>query len=154
MEVLGGFVIDSYPHLPTLTGAIILVKMPGYNKKILVIEDELTTLKSITDELTGVGFPVITATDGITGLEMALANHPDLILLDILLPKMDGMEVLKKLRADGWGKTVPVVVLTSLEANDRVMQGVIEDEPSFYLLKKNWGLQDVTQKIKECLKIK
>lgn len=122
-------------------------------KKILVIEDEPSTLKSIVDELSSAGFSVSSATDGVTGLDAAFKEHPDVVLLDLMLPRQNGLELLKKLRADSWGKNASVIVLTALEANDKIMKSVIKDVPSFYLMKRNWNLFDLTQKVKECLHI-
>ncbi|PJC33288.1 hypothetical protein CO051_01715, partial [Candidatus Roizmanbacteria bacterium CG_4_9_14_0_2_um_filter_39_13] len=50
---------------------------------------------------------------------------------------MDGMTVLKQLRADEWGKNAKVIILTNLDANDRILQGVVDDHPSYYMVKSN-----------------
>lgn len=84
------------------------------NNKILIIEDELPLLEILTDELANEGYEVIKATNGKEGLEAALNNHPKLILLDILMPVMDGMKVITELRKDTWGKEATIVFLTNL----------------------------------------
>ena len=73
-------------------------------KKILIVEDEEIMLKALVEKFSSEGFEVVQAIDGEEGLKKALCEKPDIILLDILLPKMDGMAVLKKLREDTWGK--------------------------------------------------
>lgn len=120
-------------------------------KRILVIEDEPGTQKAIQDELAADGFETLGASDGETGLAMALKEKPDVVLIDILLPGMNGMDVLKKLREDAWGRRVPAILLTSLEANDKIMHGVVEDEPSYYLVKSRTSLQEVSDRVKKCL---
>lgn len=133
---------------------IILIHMLDSHKKILVVDDDPGMLKSIAAELSNSGFTVLEAADGEVGLTKALADHPDLILLDIMLPKLNGMEVLEKLRENAWGKSVPVILLTNLDADDAIMKEVMKNKPSFYLLKKNWTLRDVTERVNMCFNIK
>jgi len=123
-------------------------------KRILIVEDEKPLLRVLTDELVAHGFDVIAALDGEEGLALALKEHPDLVLLDIILPKMDGMTMLKRLREDVWGKTVPVILLTNVVPDERTMRGVIEDKVAYYLVKTEWKIGDVTQKIKDALGLK
>jgi len=72
-------------------------------KKILVIEDEKPMLDAVADTLKQHNFAVITADNGKDGLDTALREHPDLMLLDIFMPKMDGLTMLETLRNDPWG---------------------------------------------------
>ena len=76
------------------------------SKKILIVEDEGLLLEILETKFKKECFEVITARDGQAGLELALSQHPDLILLDIIMPKMDGMTMLKHLRADSVGKNI------------------------------------------------
>lgn len=120
--------------------------------KILIIEDEDVMLKTLTEKFTNEKFEVLTAQDGENGLKIALDHRPDIILLDIILPRMDGMTMLNKLRhTNAWGEKVPVVLLTNLNADDEIMKGVIENEPAFFLLKSNWTLEGVVKKVNERL---
>lgn len=122
------------------------------NKKILIIEDEIPLLKSFVAECLKNKLIVEQALDGETGLKLAMADHPDLILLDLVLPKMDGLEMLRKLRADAWGAKAEVMILTNLSENKRVAEamglGAFE-----YLLKSDWDLNEVMTKIKKKLKV-
>lgn len=128
--------------------------MDKIDKKILIIEDEEAMLKALDDTLTNAGFSTIKATGGGEGLNSAFALHPDVILLDILMPKINGMEVLKKLREDAWGKTVPVIILTNVSPDsDAALNAVVEDQPAFYLIKSDIKLDFVVEKVKEVLKI-
>ncbi len=118
-------------------------------KKVLIVEDDTLILKAYHDKFVEEGFEVHDAMDGERGLTMALAMHPDAILLDLNMPRMDGMTVMKKLREDAWGKKVPIVIITNLELNDDRLKGVVRDEPAFYLLKKNYTLEDLVSKVRE-----
>lgn len=122
--------------------------------KIAVIEDDEVLSKTLKGELEDTGFEVMQAYNGLDGLEMIFSKKPDLVLLDIVMPNMDGMTMLKKLReSDTDKKDVPVVLLTNLNADDKIMKGVVENEPSYYLVKSNYKIADVIEKVKDCLKI-
>ena len=82
--------------------------------KILIVEDEEPILRLLAEQFTANGFEVIQAKDGENGLAMAKEKKPDLIILDLFMPKMDGTTMLKKLRQNGkWGEKVPVIVITN-----------------------------------------
>lgn len=124
------------------------------NKKILIVEDEEAIQKAVSDALLNQEFSTLTARDGQEGLEIALREHPDLILLDILMPKMDGMIMFQKLRADEWGKKVPVIILTNVSPNaSSIINSVLQNEPAYYLVKSDVKLEGIVDKIKEVLKI-
>ncbi len=123
------------------------------NKKLLVIEDDNSLRNVLHEKLVLENFTVIEARDGEEGLSVALQQHPDLILLDIIMPKMDGISMMKKLRVtDEWGKHVPVILLTNISAEDeKLNQAIAEDEPAYYLVKSNWTIHDLIEKIRERL---
>lgn len=123
------------------------------NKKLLVIEaveDDISLRKILHDKFTLEGFNVIEAADGEQGLAMALSEHPDLIVLDILMPKMDGITMMKNLRkANEWGKKVPIILLTNLTADDeKINQAIVENEPAYFIVKSNWKIEELVEKIK------
>lgn len=120
------------------------------NYKILIVEDELPLLKVLTDKFTAEGFTVIQAKDGSEGLAVALKEHPDLILLDIIMPVMDGMTMLKKLREDNWGQNAPVVMLTNLSDSKNVSDAIASGIGDF-LVKSDWTLEDLLTKVKSRL---
>jgi len=127
-------------------------KQSKNNKTILVIEDERATLQLLTDRLSSEGFNVIEARDGEEGLQKALKEHPDLILLDIILPKIDGMVLLKTLRSDEWGKSIPVIILTNIN-DTKITAEVLENGAYDFLVKTDWKLEDVVKKVKERLRL-
>jgi len=126
--------------------------MADPKKIILVVEDEEPMQIVLKDILSFEGYHVSIAKNGIEGLDMALKEHPDLILLDILMPKMDGMVMLKKLRADDWGKTAEVMVLTNLDKNEEIAKAM-EGEVFDYFIKSDIKINEVVAKIKEKLSV-
>ncbi len=120
---------------------------------ILIVEDEEVIRKAYADELRDGGFSVLTAANGRDGLELALHEKPNLILLDILMPVMDGLTMMSELREKGeYGKNVSIILLTNLSPNEeRIMKAVTKNEPAYYLVKADWDLSKVVEKIKECL---
>lgn len=116
-------------------------------KKILVIEDDENIRKAIETKLKSVGFNVLTASDGSEGYNTALSERPDLILLDVILPVMDGVTVLDKLRADAWGKDVPIIILSNLSKVDAIEESK-QKGVKHYLVKTDWKLEDVVDKIR------
>ena len=119
-------------------------------KKILFVEDEPSLQKAVSEILTQEGFEVMTASDGEEGLEM-IKQKPDLVLLDLILPKKDGFQVLKEMKEDEKTKDIPVIVLTNLEGTGDV-EKALELGATTYLVKANYELEDVLAKIKEFLK--
>lgn len=126
--------------------------MVGQRKIVLITEDEPPMLRILTDKLTESGFETLQAKNGEEGLSLALQHHPDLILLDILMPKLDGLTMMNKLREDTWGKTVPIIVLTNVSADtDETLQAIIKTQPAYYFVKSNSKLDDIVEKVKELL---
>jgi len=121
--------------------------------KILIVEDEEVICKAYADELRDEGFAILIAKNGQVGLELALREKPDLILLDILMPIMDGLTMMDTLRQkDLYGKNVPIILLTNLSASEeKIMKAITKNEPAYYLVKSDWSLSAVMEKIKERL---
>lgn len=119
-------------------------------KKILIVEDEISLLKALADRLTREGFSTLEAKDGLEGLNMALQEHPDLILLDIIMPGMDGMEMLEKLKINPLSRNIPVILLSNLGDTSKILEA-IEAGAESYLIKANVKLEDVVKVIKEKL---
>ncbi|MFH1780657.1 MAG: response regulator [Candidatus Nealsonbacteria bacterium] len=118
------------------------------NKKILLIEDEAALQKTLGDVLGQEGYIVMSALDGEIGLKMAQAETPDLILLDLVLPKMHGFEVLKALKENIATKDIPVIVLTNLESMGDI-EKALELGATTYLVKASYTLEEVVDKIKK-----
>jgi len=119
-------------------------------KKILFVEDEAALQKTFGDILKQEGYEMLSALDGQKGLELAKSEKPDLILLDLVLPKMHGFEVLKSLKEDETTKDIPIIVLTNLEAMGDV-EKALEMGATTYLVKASYSLEEVVQKIKKAL---
>jgi len=119
-------------------------------QKILIIDDEKDLSEALSEALKSEGYEVSQAGNGKEGLSMALSEHPDLILLDILMPEMDGHDLLKKLREDEWGKTAKVVVMTVLDTMDSVAE-VLEEGVVDYVVKSEVSLVNTIEKVKEIL---
>ncbi len=117
--------------------------------KILIVEDDLGIFEAIKTKLSTVTYTVLNGKNGDEGLKIALKEHPDLILLDILMPIMNGVEMLKKLRKNDWGRTAKVLILTNLgyESKGKELKklGIENDN---YILKANWKLDELLKKIK------
>lgn len=120
-------------------------------QKVLVVEDELAYSKLLLDQLTAKGYEVIVAEDGEKGLAMAKKEKPNLIILDIRMPKMDGMTMLNQLRKDELGKKTKVIILTNLEPDDKMIGGVVTDQPLYYFVKSDIQFNNLLEKIKESL---
>ena len=121
-------------------------------KILLIVDDEEIVYKALSVQFTKDQLDILTVDNGVDGLKTALEHHPDLILLDILMPKMDGLTMLSKLREDEWGKTAKVVVLSNLSDTEKVKEAMSfgSDE---YLVKADWNVIDVASKIKNLLSL-
>ncbi len=115
-------------------------------KKILFIEDESALQKSLGELLRGKGYEVISALDGETGLKLAQTASFDLILLDLILPKIHGLQILEQLKSMSETKDIPVIVLTNIEGSVEV-ERAIELGARTYLVKASYNLEDVAEKI-------
>ena len=120
-------------------------------EKIVFIEDERTLQKMLGEALVAAGFSVASANDGEAGLALVLQEMPDLVLLDLILPKLDGFSVLQALKGDEKTKDIPVMVLTNLETAEDV-EKVITLGATTYLVKANYDLPDIVAKVREVLK--
>jgi len=116
-------------------------------KKVLIVEDEAALKNVLEDRLKDEEFEVLTAADGKEGLESALKNKPDIILLDIIMPKMNGIAMLTELRKDDWGKTAVVLLLTN-DSNPDSMSETLKNNASDYLIKSDWNLDSVVKIIR------
>lgn len=120
-------------------------------EKILIIEDEQALQKALGDILSQEGYQVIQALDGEIGLRLARQERPDLILLDLILPRLDGFGVLGSLKGDKELNSIPVIILTNLEEMENV-QKALELGATTYLVKANYTLKDILEKVKTALK--
>lgn len=114
--------------------------------KILIIEDEEVLLKVLQEKLESENFKVEVAFDGDSGISMSKKVKPDLILLDILLPKIGGLEVLTFLKKDAELKNIPVIVLSNLSASQDIKKALSLGAVD-YLVKTQHPINEVIEKI-------
>lgn len=121
-------------------------------KKILIIEDDKSIRQALVDKFSIEGFEVHESDNGKKGCEMAAELKPDLIMLDILMPKMDGLTCMEQIRSTNeYGKNVPIIILTNVEIDNDVLQKVSKYKPSFYCSKNDTKIQDIVTKAKTVL---
>lgn len=114
---------------------------------VLIVEDDAPIRRALVDKFTKEGYTATGAEDGEQGLAMAREGHPDAIVLDLLMPKMDGLTMLKHLREDAWGQEVPVLILTNSNTGEDVQEalklGVFD-----FLVKADWRIEDVVERVR------
>lgn len=125
--------------------------MASVQKNILIVEDEAPLINILAEKLEDEGFSAIKARNGEEGLRLALSKSVDLILLDIIMPVMDGMTMLQKLREDEKSKEIPVILLTNLNTIENISIA-LEEGAYDYLVKTDWSLDDVVDQVKKKLK--
>ena len=120
---------------------------------ILIVEDETSLRRALSDKFTREGFTVFDAKDGEVGLEVAVREEPQIILLDMMMPKMDGVTMLHQLRLkNDWGKCVPVLLLTNISSDDKRMLKEVSDDGSIdYLVKSDWPINKLVRRVRDTL---
>lgn len=119
-------------------------------RRILLAEDDRFLRKAAETALKRQGFSVLAAVDGDEALRMARAEAPDLILLDLIMPKLQGFEVLRALKADPATAATPVIILSNLGQESDVKQAM-EAGAAGYFVKANLSLQDLVKRVGEAL---
>ena len=119
-------------------------------KTILLIEDDSVILRILNNRLSEEGYNIFVAEDGESGLKKFKENRPDLILLDLILPKMDGISILREIRKDATASDMPVLILTNLKSNETVLES-LRLGVSDYILKVDYSPEELVKKVKEIL---
>lgn len=119
---------------------------------VLIVEDEGPMRRVLVDAFFKANFRVFEAVDGESGLRIAGSERPDFILLDLLMPRMDGMTMLRELRKSDWGKKAQVAVLTNFNDSERIHE-VAKCNVSDFWIKTDWTLKDLVSKVRERLKV-
>ena len=119
-------------------------------QSVLIIEDELTLRQALVMKLQKEGIDVFQAQNGEEGLEMAKTYRPNLVILDIIMPKMNGLDVLKGIKSNAGLLNIPVIVLTNLP-EESARKKVEELGGNEYLIKSNIPIEELTDKIKSYL---
>ncbi len=124
--------------------------MPATKSKILIIEDDSFLLTMYATKFELENFQVVTAEDGEKGLKLAQKEIPDIILLDVLLPKLNGFEVLKALKENSDTRDIKVLLLTNLSQRGEVQQGLSLGAVD-YLIKAHYMPSEVVEKVNKIL---
>lgn len=120
-----------------------------YAEKILVVDDDRDLLKLVADGLSQEGYHVLTATDAREALRIAYREHPDLIVLDIMLPGMDGIETCRRLREL---TEVPIIMLTAMSREKDVVRGLSAGADDY--VTKPFGMAELVARVRACLRRK
>jgi DNA-binding response OmpR family regulator len=125
--------------------------MTEQSKTILVVEDDPVLGVMYKTKLESEGYKIILATNGAEGLDMIKESHPDLVLLDIILPQLDGFSVLEEIAGDSKLKNIPVILLTNLGTEEDKTKG-LELGAKDYLVKADYTPEQINEKIQNFLK--
>jgi CheY-like chemotaxis protein len=121
------------------------------SKKVLLIDDDPLILRMYQNKLAGDGYIVVMAFNGKDGFLQAKNEKPNLILLDLMMPQMNGVETLKLLKGDPETKDIPTIILTSLEAKEEDLAKARELGAHEYLVKSQIDLKDLSEKVASIL---
>ncbi|MCD5382413.1 MAG: response regulator [Candidatus Pacebacteria bacterium] len=122
--------------------------MGEQKKRILIVDDSVDLAEALGTALTHEGFEVHLRHTGESGYDMACTEKPDVILLDIEMPDITGIEVLKRLRKDAWGASVPVIIMSVLDDMQKIAE-VVEEGGGAYVTKKDVNLFEIVNLVKE-----
>ena len=120
---------------------------------VLIVEDEPSLSEALKDKFTREGFHALVARNGEEGLKMAEENIPSIILLDIVMPKMDGVTMFKKLKENQNTANIPVIFLTNLSNAEQIAEE-LGDKNYQYLVKSDWDMKDVVGKVRSTMQEK
>ncbi len=118
-------------------------------KKVLAIDDENDALLILKTTLTSEGYEVLTATNGMDGLALAEEHIPDLIILDLLMPEMDGFEVLDELKSNDTTGQIPVIVVSGVSEKEKIKDALAEGVDYFII--KPYDYNDLVNKVQQAL---
>jgi DNA-binding response OmpR family regulator len=118
---------------------------------VLIVEDDTLIRKLYADAFELAGVNVITAENGEEGVQSALEHHPNAILMDIMMPGMNGHEAVSKIRKDSWGKTASIIFLTNMSDAENVVHAVAEGSDE-YIIKANATVKEVVNKTRMAMR--
>lgn len=116
-------------------------------KNILIIEDNESYAGILKHKLSNTGFTVVLAGDGEAGINALKQNNFDLVMIDLLLPKMNGIQVMDELRGLETLAGIPIIILTNLNPNKELLTAIEKNRPSDYMIKPDVTLDDIVEKI-------
>ncbi len=116
--------------------------MADEQKHVLIVDDDPSIVEALSETLLVAGYAVDTAGNGKDGLTKAVVDKPDLILLDIMMPEMNGWEVLEALKKEEDAKNIPVIVLTNLDGAENIVKA-LERDAHEYIVKGDTDVKDI-----------
>lgn len=122
-------------------------------KRILLADDDQALSKLYSTVLERQGYIVIPAHDGEEAYELAVKNKPDVVIIDISMPKRNGVLVSNDIRQTEWGKKTPIVLLTGREVDEIGLENIMKVEPTFYFMKGSGSTEEFVAKIKDVLEV-
>jgi DNA-binding response OmpR family regulator len=143
----------SSPQQPNTNTNNSVEQQPTTHKKIMIVEDEKVLADALEIKFQHEGFKVFKAENGQVGLDMIKQNKPDIVLLDLMMPVMDGKTMLRRLRETPDFKYLPVVVLTNAGEVDNIKETKQYDNASAFLIKSNINPEDVVKVVKDLLRM-
>lgn len=121
------------------------------NVTVLIVEDDESLRELYADAFSLAGIQVLTAEDGAKGVSLALKHHPDAILMDIMMPVMDGHTAVTKIREDVWGKNAVIIFLTNMSDAENVVHAV-EKGSSEYIIKSNVPPKEIVNQVRMAMR--
>ena len=121
------------------------------SKKILIVDDDMTFQKVMSDKLKSLNYEITSAMDGEEGLKMALEGKPDLVLLDIKMPKLDGIDFLKALKAKKDVDPISVLITSNLGTVEQISEGIALGVKG-YIIKSNESLDTIVKEVEDVFK--
>ena len=126
--------------------------MPKAIYKILIVEDEKVFQDLLIDYLSKEPiFQIYTANNGREGIEVALSHGPDIILLDIRMPVIDGIATMKEMKKYEQLKNIPIIFITSVDPDEEIINEITREKPAYYFIKNKMNIGDIAEKVKETL---
>ncbi len=119
-------------------------------QSVLIIEDDKNIRDMYTDALLGAHFTVYKAENGEEGITLALSHHPKVILVDIIMPGINGHQVVNEIRKDSWGKNANIIYLTNMSDAENVVQAVAQ-KPEEYIIKSNISIKELINTVRTAL---
>ncbi len=116
---------------------------------VMIIEDDLTELALYQKKLEEAGYTVSTEYDGQKAVERILKEKPNILLINLGLPHVSGTEIMRQVRNNMWGMTVPIIVLTQHDCSDETLNEILELNPSYYVVKSKTSPDQVVEKVKK-----
>jgi len=117
---------------------------------VLIVEDDASIQALYKDAFEFSGLTVIIANNGQEGVALALANHPDLILADLMMPEMNGHQMMEKIRLDSWGRKAKVIFLTNFSDPETVFHS-IKLKPEEFIVKAHTEVKEVVNKVRTAI---